>query len=83
VINSLANEYAGRVRVGVLKIDSSDGADEISKTYNVKLLPSIFIFKDGKLLMGAEADLAGKMKASKPVIKKALDEVLAQEKIKK
>ena len=44
-IDEIANEYAGRVRVGKLDADESPG---IASQYNVSGLPTVIVFKNGQ-----------------------------------
>lgn len=49
----LAGEYAGRVKVGTLDIDRSQ---QIAVKYHVRAVPTLIVFKDGKVhqqVMGA------------------------------
>jgi thioredoxin 1 len=45
VIEQLATEYEGRVRVGKLDVDANQ---QIAMRYNIRSIPSILFFKDGK-----------------------------------
>ncbi|MDH3298847.1 MAG: thioredoxin [Gemmatimonadota bacterium] len=47
MIESLADEYAGQVKVGKLDVDSNRRTTE---RYNVRSIPSILYFKDGELV---------------------------------
>lgn len=67
VIDQLADEYKGRVKVGKLNVDEN----QVSGNYNVMSIPTIIIFKNGqplKSIVGAK---------SKEAYKSAIDEVLA------
>lgn len=45
VIEQLATEYEGRVRVGKLDVDANQ---QTAMRYNIRSIPSILFFKDGK-----------------------------------
>jgi thioredoxin 1 len=45
VINQLAEEYAGRVRVGKLNVDENP---ETAARYGIRSIPTIGIFRDGE-----------------------------------
>ena len=67
IIDELAEEYHGKVKVGKLNVDENT----ISGNYNVMSIPTLMIFKEGKpvkSVIGARP---------KEDFKKALDEVLA------
>lgn len=68
VIEELAGEYEGKLKVGKLNVDENQ---ETSGTYNVMSIPTIMLFKNGqpvKSVVGAQP---------KENFKKAIDEVLA------
>ena len=68
IIEELATEYTGKLKVGKLNVDESP---KNPQTYGVMSIPSIIIFKDGKpvkTMIGAQ---------SKDSFKKGIDEVLA------
>ncbi len=68
IVEELAHEYSGKVKVGKLNVDENP---ESSQTYNVMSIPTIMLFKNGqpvKSVIGAQ---------SKENFKKAIDEVLA------
>ena len=68
VIEGLAKEYGGKVKVGKVNVDENPTT---ASTYGVMSIPTIFIFKDGqpvKTLVGAQG---------KESYKKAIDGVLA------
>lgn len=68
IIEELATEYSGKVKVGKLNVDENQ---EYSGKYNVMSIPTILLFKNGqpvKSVIGAQ---------SKENFKKAIDEVLA------
>jgi thioredoxin 1 len=44
VVNELANEYAGRLKVGALDVDRNP---TMGKRYEVKGIPSVLFFRDG------------------------------------
>ena len=47
VIESLAEDYAGKVKVGKVDVDSNR---RITERFNVRSIPSILYFKDGELV---------------------------------
>ena len=47
VVAELANEYAGKVKVGKLDVDSNRVT---SQRYGIRSIPSILYFKDGELV---------------------------------
>lgn len=47
VIEQLADEYHGKLKVGKLDVDSNQ---QTTMRFNVRSIPSILIFKDGKLV---------------------------------
>jgi len=68
IIEELAEEYSGKVKVGKLDVDANPVS---SQSYNVMSIPTIMLFKKGqpvKSVIGAQ---------SKENFKKAIDEVLA------
>jgi len=44
VIEQLAEEYAGRIRVGKLNVDENPG---VASRYGIRSIPTIGIFRDG------------------------------------
>ncbi|MEK7722055.1 MAG: thioredoxin [Elusimicrobiota bacterium] len=68
VIEELAKEYAGRVKVCKL---NTDGAQDTAGKYQISAIPTILLFKGGKMaqqLVGLQP---------KEEIKKRLDELIA------
>lgn len=68
IIEELAKEYTGKVKVGKLNVDENQ---EASQNYHVMSIPTVMIFKNGQpvnSVVGAQ---------SKENFKKAIDEVLA------
>lgn len=68
IIEELAKEYAGKVKIGKLNVDENPDA---SGNYHVMSIPTVMLFKNGKpvnSVVGAQ---------SKENFKKAIDEVLA------
>ena len=66
-IDKLADEFAGRVKIGKVDTDSNR---EISLKFGISAIPTIILFKDGQMVkkfMGAQ---------EKSVLKQALDELL-------
>jgi len=45
IVEQLANEYAGKLQVGKLDVDSNQ---QIATRFNIRSIPSILFFKDGK-----------------------------------
>lgn len=53
VIDELATEYNGKVKVGKMNVDENQ---DIAQQYNIMSIPTIILFKDGKVaetLVGA------------------------------
>ena len=46
-IESLAEEYAGKVKVGKLDVDTNR---RVTEKFNVRSIPTILYFKDGELV---------------------------------
>lgn len=66
IVEELATDYAGKLKVGKLDVDKNQTANN----YGIMSIPSILIFKDGKVvktLVGAQ---------SKDNYKKEIDKVL-------
>lgn len=66
IVEELATEYAGKLKVGKVDVD----ANQVAGNYGIMSIPSILIFKDGKVvktLVGAQ---------SKDNYKKEIDSVL-------
>lgn len=68
IVEELANEYAGKLKVGKMNVDEHQiGAEK----YGVMSIPTLLLFKDGKpvdSIIGAQ---------SKEVIKQKIEAVLA------
>lgn len=47
IVEQLADEYAGQVKVGKLDVDNNP---RVSAQYNVRSIPTILFFKDGKVV---------------------------------
>ncbi|MFP4383852.1 MAG: thioredoxin [Spirochaetia bacterium] len=47
VLEEIADEYAGKLKVGKLNVDSEG---DIAMKYNVVSIPTILLFKDGKVV---------------------------------
>ena len=45
VVEQLASEYEGRLKVGKLDVDANQ---QVAMRYNIRSIPSILFFKDGK-----------------------------------
>jgi len=68
VIEELAKEYEGKVKVGKLNVDESP---QTAQTYGIMSIPSVLFFKNGqpvKTMVGAQP---------KENYKKSIDEALA------
>ncbi|MFA6807941.1 MAG: thioredoxin [Eubacteriales bacterium] len=66
VIEELSDDYAGKVVVGKVNVDEEG---DISGKYGIMSIPSIFIFKDGKVVdkvvgFKSKADLVKMLDAS-------------------
>ncbi len=46
-IEKLANEYAGKVKIGKLNVDDNG---EIGNRYEIQSIPTIIFFKDGEIV---------------------------------
>jgi thioredoxin 1 len=46
-VEALADEYAGQVKVGKLDVDSNQ---ETASKFNVRSIPTVLFFKDGKVV---------------------------------
>ena len=68
IVQQIARDYEGRIKVGKLDVDSNDIT---STTYGIRGIPSLLIFSDGKP-MDQVVGLA-----PKSVISKKIDGVLA------
>ena len=58
VIAELAEEYEGKVKVGQVNVDEEE---ELAMEYNIQSIPTVLIFKDGKVI---EQSLGFKPKAA-------------------
>ncbi len=67
VIDELAGEYSGKVKVGKLNTDKNS---TVASNYNVLSIPTILFFKDGKVMN----QLVGVQ--SKAELKKYLDKLI-------
>lgn len=47
IIDELAEEYAGTVRVGKVDVDNNQ---KVAMQYGIRSIPSLLIFKDGKVV---------------------------------
>lgn len=68
ILDELAGEYAGKVKIGKVDVDENQ---ELSAQYSVLSIPTLLIFKDGKV-QEQHVGLKGK-----PELKQALDASLA------
>jgi len=67
IVEEISNDYAGKVKVGKLDVDNNQ---EIAGRYGVQSIPTLLIFKDGKVVdrvIGA---------VPKPLIEEALNKAL-------
>jgi thioredoxin 1 len=46
-VDSIADEYAGRVKVGKVDVDDNNGT---AMRYNIRGIPTLLLFKDGKIV---------------------------------
>lgn len=46
-VDAVANEYAGKARVGKLNTDDNPG---IATTYNISAIPALLVFKGGQVV---------------------------------
>ncbi len=46
-IDAVATEFAGRIKVGKLDVDSNNG---MAMRYNVRGIPTLLLFKDGRVV---------------------------------
>jgi len=46
IVEELANEYDGKIKIGKLDVDSNQ---QTSIKYGVRSIPTLLVFKDGKL----------------------------------
>lgn len=47
VIANLAEEYAGKIKIGKINVDEDPG---VAQTYDVATIPNLVFFKDGKVV---------------------------------
>nr|BCX01904.1 MAG: thioredoxin [Bacteroidota bacterium] len=47
IIEELAREYAGRVKVGKLDVDENP---QVSMQYNIRSIPTLLLFKNGQVV---------------------------------
>ena len=47
IVDELAGEYAGKIKVAKVDVDSNPG---ISMKYGIRGIPSLFLFKDGQVV---------------------------------
>lgn len=69
IIEELANDYAGTVKVGKLNVDDNQNA---AMTYRVMSIPTVMLFKDGEpveTIIGAVPKGAYQQKIDKHVVK--------------
>ena len=67
ILDELAGEYAGKVKIGKVDVDKNQ---ELSAQYSVLSIPTLLIFKNGKV-REQHVGLKGK-----PELKQALDDSL-------
>jgi len=46
IVEELAKEYSGKVKVGKLDVDNNP---QVSMTYGIRSIPTLLIFRDGKI----------------------------------
>ncbi len=46
-LEELANEYAGKVKIGKVNVDDSQGA---AREYGIQSIPTLLLFKNGQLV---------------------------------
>lgn len=68
ILDELAGEYQGKVKIGKVDVDTNQ---ELSAQYSVMSIPTLLIFKGGKV-QEQYVGLKGK-----PELKKSLDDALA------
>jgi len=68
IVEQLADDYAGRVRVGKLDVDANQ---RTAAQFNVRSIPTILFFKDGKLVDSVVGAVP------KPVLDRKIQEHLA------
>jgi len=68
IIDELASEYAGKLRVGKLNVDDHQ---EIAARYGVASIPTIMVFKSGQLVERIVGALP------KPMLKEVVDKHVA------
>lgn len=68
ILDELAGEYQGKVKIGKVDVDTDQ---ELSAQYSVMSIPTLLIFKGGKV-QKQHVGLKGK-----PELKKSLDDALA------
>ncbi|MCO5051154.1 MAG: thioredoxin [Verrucomicrobiae bacterium] len=71
VLHELADEYAGRVKVAKLNIESGDN-QQLAIQYRVQSIPMFLVFKGGEII-AQHVGIAG----GKPKLKSLLDGALA------
>ncbi|HZT68766.1 MAG TPA: thioredoxin [Terriglobia bacterium] len=45
-VEAIANEYAGRAKVGKLNVDENPS---VTSRYNIRSIPTLLVFKDGEI----------------------------------
>jgi thioredoxin 1 len=66
-VEAIANDYAGKVRVGKLDIDSNP---DVASKFEVRSIPTLLLFKDGKVV--GQIVGAGPQGQGRDMVKKAL-----------
>ncbi|MDZ7721388.1 MAG: thioredoxin [candidate division KSB1 bacterium] len=54
VVNELADEYDGKIKVGKVDVDNNQ---KIAMNYNIRSIPTLLLFKDGdvvEMMIGAQ-----------------------------
>lgn len=67
VLENLAKEYQGKVRICRFNVDESE---DLANEYYIQILPTLYLFKDGEVVGGIEGV------ANKDLIKRIIESVL-------
>ena len=67
VLENLAEEYQGKVRIYRNNVDESE---DLANEYYIQILPTLYLFKDGEVVGGIEGV------ANKDLIKRIIESVL-------
>jgi len=69
IMEEIADEYEGRLKVGKINVDESSGT---ASYYGIMSIPTVMFFKDGKVIN----QIVGAV--GKPQLKKKIDELLRE-----